>query len=211
MTIQHKSLDFLVTTLWYLHVVNMVPNISTYFSGLQVNVPDYSRSISNSITFQSLKNQKFNSTTKGKHIRSGSRHRCRLSKWKLIFQMSCTKVRCLTAIRFTADQLTTNTKQSPSMPRRIFLRPRSRRTCLATSRFSMYLKKRYSDVLWITWHVHTQPVISKHTSQQQFYTLPHIYINPLMGTLILHSNGPLYNNTVILHWPLMGGLYQIFL
>ena len=68
MTIKHKSLDFLVTTLWYLHVVNMVPNISTYFSGLQVNVPDYSRSISNSITFQSLKNQKFNSTTKGKHV-----------------------------------------------------------------------------------------------------------------------------------------------
>jgi len=142
-------------------------------------------------------------------FRSGSRHRCRLSKWKLIFQMSCTKVRCLTAIRFTADQLTTNTKQSPSMPRRIFLRPRSRRTCLATSRFSMYLKKRYSDVLWITAHVHTQPVISKHTSQQQFYTLPHIYINPLMGTLILHSNGPLYSNTVILHWPLMGGLLQL--
>jgi len=33
--------------------------------------------------------------------------------------------------------------------------------------------------------------------------------NPLMGTLTLQSNGPLYRNTVIGHWPLMGGLLHL--
>lgn len=38
----------------------------------------------------------------------------------------------------------------PSMPNRIFFSPLSFKTDLATSRFSMYLKKRYSFVLYIT-------------------------------------------------------------
>lgn len=38
----------------------------------------------------------------------------------------------------------------PSIPSLIFLSPRSFKTDLATSRFSMYLKKRYSFVLYIT-------------------------------------------------------------
>jgi len=32
---------------------------------------------------------------------------------------------------------------------------------------------------------------------------------PLMGTLKLQNNGPLYSNTVLVHWPLMGGLLHL--
>jgi len=34
-------------------------------------------------------------------------------------------------------------------------------------------------------------------------------LNPLMGTLKRHSNGSLYSHTVVVHWPLMGGLLHL--
>ena len=35
------------------------------------------------------------------------------------------------------------------------------------------------------------------------------FVNPLMGTLKPQSNGPSYSSTLLVHWPLMGGLLHL--
>jgi len=72
--------------------------------------------------------------------------------------------------------LPASVQQIPSMPRRIFLRPRSRRTCLATSRFSMYLKKRYRAVQWITTNVHPHTNTASQVNNGSLHTHIHKHL-----------------------------------
>jgi len=56
--------------------------------------------------------------------------------------------------------------------------------------------------------VHYADAVRKH--QMAAAGLQLSAVNPLMGTLKPHSNGPLYSSTVIgIHWLLMGGLLHL--
>jgi len=89
------------------------------------------------------------------------------------------------------QHLPATVEQIPSMPRRIFFRPRSRRTCLATSRFSMYLKKRYSAVLWITTNVHPHKCTHQADNKQTSVT------NSSMPTYTLQIINSAFNYKMI--------------
>ena len=53
-------------------------------------------------------------------------------------------------ILIVSNDYYTSDYRLPSIPSRIFLRPLSLRTSLATSRFSKYLKNRYKEVEYTT-------------------------------------------------------------
>jgi hypothetical protein len=77
----------------------------------------------------------------------------------------------------------------PSIPKRIFFRPRSLSTCLATSLFSMYLKNLYMAVLLTVW-LYSSPIWGGYWSSQST-------VSSSRRTTMWHSRSPLWAELTI--------------